>query len=290
MPTTIEYWSVDGTSLNELGWNVSTLGGRFNVPPLRGDDAQFAYVEGDDFRPKTSGARVLSLAMWMQATDPATGGMDANPMARWNDNWNTLCRLFWTPRRELTLTRRWLRTDPLTGTIGIQTTSATAQYVGGLEPSMNGRYNAVFTVDLKLADPFFYGAEQTAAFALDEEVTVTNPGDHTAAGRHMYLDFIGPLHYPVLTNSTPAPDVTVTYNGIIPSGQTISLDVRAFTATAAVDEIVDPAAPLTRVRTGYVRHSGTRPWMGLERGPNNLTLTADSGTGSAELRFRAPYL
>lgn len=291
MPTSIEFWEVDGVSLSEEGWNVTTLGGRYNVPPLRGDNATFAYVEGQDFRPKTPDSRTLVLNMWTTGVEPYSGAAGDDQMRKWNDNWHFLCQLFWTPRRELTITRRALRTDPVTGTPSIHVHTARAHYAGGLEPTMTGRFRSTFNVELRLSDPFFYGPEIVSGpIGRGDTDVLYNPGDYVAAGRHMYIDLVGPLTKPELVNSTPVPDVKVRYTGTIADGQTVTLDIRAFTATAAIEEVFIPEDPVTRNRVGFINHSGTRYWFGLERGNNDVTLNADAGTGHAIVRYRPPYL
>ncbi len=294
MPTTIEFWEADGVSLSEQGWNVSTLGGRYNVPPLRGDNAKFAYVEGVDFRPKMPDAREITLQMWVQGVTPGSGAAGPDQMRKWNDNWHFLCQLFWTPKREIVLTRRWLRTMD-NGSVDIQITTARAQYIGGLEPSMTGRYRSTFEVQFLLSDPFFYPQTDTVATIANagtaaspsELTTVRNPGDYNAAGRHMFVEFHGPLTNPVLVNSTPAPDVGVGYTGSLASGQVLTLDVRNFLARVNVADSANPS--LNRV--GYVGHSGSRYWFGLERGDNLLSLTSSGDTsGYAVVKYRPPYL
>ncbi len=296
MPTTIEFWECDGVSLSEQGWNVSTLSGRYNVPQLRGEDATYAYVEGQDFRPKIPDSRQITLQMWVQGVEPGTGIAGPDQMRRWNDNWHFLCQLFWTPKRQVVLTRRWLRTND-NGTVEIQVTTAKAQYIGGLEPSMTGRFRSTFQVDFKLHDPFFYPQVDTTATVANagtaatpsELVTVRNPGDYIAAGRHMFVEFHGPLTNPVLQNATPAPDVAVGYTGSLASGQVLTLDIRNFTAKLNQQDTGVPGSNLNR--TGFVGHSGSRYWFGLERGDNLLALTSSGDTsGYAVVKYRPPYL
>ncbi len=296
MPTTIEFWEADGVSLSEQGWNVSTLAGRYNVPSLRGDNGQFAYVEGTEFRPKIPNSRQLTLQMWVQGVTPGSGEAGPDQMRKWNDNWHFLCQLFWTPKREIVLTRRWLRSDD-NGVEHLQVTTCRAQYIGGLEPSMTGRFRSTFTVDFMLADPFFYPQVDTTvrvdnagtAATPDELVTAKNPGDYNAAGRHMFIEFHGPLVNPVLQNATPVPDVGVGYTGSLSAAQVLTLDVRNFTARLNQQDNGQTTGNLNRV--GYIGHSGSRYWFGLERGDNLLALTSDTATsGYAVVKYRPPYL
>ncbi len=289
MNTTDEYWTIDNASLNVPGWNLSTLGGRFNVPPLRGEDLTYAYVPGDQPGNYVPGSRDLTFRMWLVGCNPSTGALNVDQRRAWNDNWKYLTRLFWTPKKLLTITRRLLLTDPDTGNGVIQTTTASGRYVQGLEPDMTGRTRATFTVDVKLCDPFFWGAETSTTVTLAEAEVVANPGDFDAGHRNFFVEFHGPLTNPKLTNSSTDPDVWVAYDGALDADQILTLNMEMFAANVNQPPGYSyPEYPLNRV--GYVSHSGAHNWMGLAQGNNTLTLTADSGTGTAVVRFRAPYL
>lgn len=288
MNTTDEYWEVDGTSLHLPGWNIQTIGGsRLGVPGLRGEDRQYAYVPGEEWSPKEPSSRVLSLAMWTVGAVPETGALDVDQRRQWNDNWNRLRKLMWQPRRQFVLTRRWLLSDE-DGDPFMQTASALGQFAGGLEPSMTGRTRATFTVDIKLADPFFYSTEVATPINRNETVTIHNPGDYVAAHNNLVVDLVGPLTNPTLYNLTPSPVVSVTVNDSVPSGRTLTLDVGAF--TARLNEVGGIGAPIPTNRIGKVSHSGARRWMGLFPGDNSVRLEADAGTGHASVRLRPPYL
>lgn len=276
-----EYWSVDGVSLHQYGWSVATVGGsRYDVPTRRGENIKLAYRPGEVHRNKIVEPRVISLIMWMTGTDPANGNAADDPMVQWNDNWDYLRRLFYKPGGEqITLTRRWKLT--ISGSPTLLAADAEAELADALNPKMTGRFRNEFSVDLLLADPFFYGAQETETFALSTPNTVTNAGHEIAAHNHMEVDFIGPLTDPRLTNATPAPDVWVQYTGSIASGQTLRLSIPNFTATRVSDS--------ANLIAG-ISHSGTRHWMALAPGNNSLTLTASAGSGSAELRYRPPYI
>jgi hypothetical protein len=288
MSTTDEFWELNGTSLHLPGWNIQTLGGsRFGVPSLRGDDIQYAYVPGDEFREKEPASRTLTLAMWTIGADPQTGSLSGDQRRQWNDNWRTLRRLMWNPKQQFTLTRRWLLSDG-EGDPYIQIADARGQYTSGLEPTMTGRTRATFTIDIKLADPFFYGAQETYTINKGATLAITNQGDYLAAHRHVTVDFVGPLVNPKLTNTTPTPDVFVKYTGSIGTGYTVSLDITEFSATT--DEPIYTISDVAANRVGKISHGGARRWIGLLAGTNSLTLTADSGTGHAVVRYRPPYI
>lgn len=279
--STDEYWSIDGTSLSQYGWSVATVGGsRYDVPTRRGEDIRLAYRPGELHRNKIPEPRVISLIMWMTGTTPGTGAAVSDPTLQWNDNWDTLRRLLYKPGGgQVTLTRRWKLT--IGGTPTVLAADALAELASALAPKMTGRTRVEFTVDLLLADPFFYGTQETETFALSTPNTVTNVGHDVAGHNNMEIDFVGPLTNPRLTNGTANPDVWVQYTGTVSSGQTLRLSVPNFTA-ARVSDSANLIAGIS--------HSGTRYWMGLLPGDNLLELTASSGSGSAELRYRPPYI
>ena len=291
MPTTREFWEFNGISVQELGYNIQTIAGRFNVPGFRGEQPTYAYLDGEDFRPKVVASRTITLAMWVQAT-MLDGQQTEDPLLTFNDHWRRLTNLFWNPRKQVNISRRLWCSDRATNTPKLLTTYGSGQFVSGFEPVMTGRYRATFTVDLKLSDPFFYGDEiTTGQIGNGQTLTVNNWGDWVAAQNHMYVDLVGPMTKPVtLANVSTNPSILVIYDLSIPAGQTITLDVRNFAATAMFDE---PASPMSRNRVGYVRHGGSRNWMALEPGENNLMLTMGAGgdnSGYAVVRFRQPYL
>jgi hypothetical protein len=289
--TTDEWWDIDGESLNRAGWNISTLGGRFNVPSLRGEDITYAYVPGQEPGTVVPDARTVTFQMWMVGIDRTTGSFNVDQRRAWNDNWKFLTRLFWQPNKLLTITRRLLLTDATTGLPYIQTTTAQGRYAGGLDVEMNGRTRGTFSVDVKLFDGFFWGPEQLVRINAGQTVVVNNPGDYEAGSKNFTITVHGELGSALLTNTTPDPNMWVKYDAIVSAGNTVTLDVENFTALASAPEIGIPEAGLSR--TGYVVSSGMRHrWMSLARGNNSVGLGGSySGTpGYAELRFQPAYL
>jgi len=291
--TTDEFWEIDGVSLHREGWNVISLEGRLNTPPMRGDDQTHAQVPGEQWMPKQIGSRNLTLGMWMIGVNNDTG-YSVDQRRQWNDNYRFLSRLFWQPDREFIITRRWLLTDN-NGIVGIQVHRALGQLAAPLAPAMTGRTRGVMTVDIKLAHPFFYGDEEVHTIARDTPTVVHNPGDYSAAWKHLYMHLVGPLKNPRLANTTPNPDVWFKYNATLVTGQAVTLDIDRFIARSDSVLFTYPEnnLDLTPNNKGVlVSHGGAYPWMGLQRGDNNLILTTDSGTdsGHVEIRFRPPYL
>lgn len=295
-----EFWEIDGESLHQYGWSCSTVGGtRLALPPRRGENQVYAYRPGAMFRPKLADQRPLTLAMWVTGQyDLATGLPSADHVVAWNDAWNFLRNLVWKIEgQQFTLTRRWKLT--VAGTPTLVVADAQAELSGTLEPTMTGRTRADFQMDLTLADPYFYGradpdtanSKTEITFNRDEYTNVLNAGaDFVGYGGDMLVVFYGPLTNPVLANYGP-PDtpfdapIWAKYNGTIAAGDSVRLYVPDFTCS-----YYDVSAGRTTNTIEKVTNSGARHWFGLMPKVNRIRLTADSGTGTAQIRFRPPYV
>lgn len=281
--SSVEYWEIDGVSLHQYGWSVATVGGaRYDLPPKRGQNIRTAYRPGALHRPKTPDERTVTLVMWVTGMVPGTGASTGDQILRFNDSWDFLRRLVWKPNgTQVTLTRRTRLT--IGGTPQILVATAKAEVVDTMEPTMSGRTRADFVMSLLLSDPFYYGERiETDPMDVGESVAVWNPGYDVAAYGDLEIDLIGPLTDPVLTNSTPTPDVWVKVAGVTNTGQSIRLNVGAYTAIG----LHDGSNVIWRVT-----HSGARTFMGLHPGTNLLQLTTSvpGQTGTAVVRFSPPY-
>lgn len=286
--STDEFWDINGVSLNQFGWNIKTFGGsRLGLPPLRGDDQEFAYAYGKNHHDKYADSRTVSLDMWVVGTNP-DGTFTGDQALAFNDAWQTIRKLVWKPKGgQVTLTRRWRLTNPLTGLAEIYTGEAKAQITGNMEPTMTGRTRADFVMDLLLADPYFYMPEVEVEIPYNTPTVVFNPGDEIAGEKYFQVDFNAPtfgaaLTNPKLTNSTSDPDVWFRFSRKIPD---VPNNILAPTITFDVEDFqIEPAyLPIS-----LVTHSGTQKWFGLLPGNNTVTLTSDAGTGSATIRYRPP--
>jgi hypothetical protein len=240
------------------------------VPPLRGSDRQYAFRPGADFRARVADSRTVTLGLWLLGQD--SGGVFAD----WPDQYaaaeRALVRLLRPDAsRQFAITRTW--TDDL----GSHT--ATGHGIAdSVQRVRHGAFQGRATVDVHMADPFFYGSALTVNLPVGPAVLVDNPGDEltTAAS----VEFRGQLSNPTLTNSTPAPDVWLKVGTDIAAGDKVTADGTAASVVRGSD-----AANLI----GALTHSGARSWFGLGRGSNSVTLSADGGTGSAVLTFQPVY-
>ncbi len=274
-----EYWDVNGTSLNQYCWAIKTIGGsRLSVPKLRGDNTLFPFRDGRSFRPKQADSKVITLAMWVAGVNPATDQPRlSNQDVQFNDNWNSLQRLFWSPDEQLVLTRRWWSgaASPV-----LREASALCELAGTMDPTMTGRTRADFAVDLLLSDPYFYGPEVTHNLTPGVPAVVNNSGD-VPVWSTINITFNGELISPMITNSSIEPPVWMRINTAV-IADPVLVDVNDFSVTNTFDD---------SSLTGSVTHSGFRAWMKLNPGNNTLKLTSvGNSSGNAVLKYKPAYL
>lgn len=272
--TTEETFKVDGVILNTFAWNIDTLSGREGLPPRRGKNIPIPFRTGRVWTPKTYEERTINLSMWVKGSTedgviPAEGAR-----AKYNDNLRVLKRLFAPTQRQVSLERK------LRFTTGLETHTALAELANLMEPLNMGSRMANLNVDLRMADPWWYGVTQSTD-VLAAGATINNPGDVEATS--MFITFVGPLTNPRLRNNSISPTIDVRYLGTIAAGQTVVLDTTLFSA-------IDQGGSSV---VGAVSHVGSLLWMMLIPGNNTMTLdnyTGGSvGSGKATVAFKPPY-
>ncbi len=284
--TSPEFWDVDGTPLHTLGWSVETIGDRWGVPPLVGADREYPGVSGEDFRPKTPGPRVLSLRMAILGRGPG-GQHTADQVRAFNDNLWRLRELLWTPGRQVALTRR-LRLTGADGQPYLHVSTGRAQLASELPLSMQARTIGRVTVELRMADPFFYGPVESVELAAGppgvDPTVVVNRGHEVAAARHLYVDLVGPLDpgARLFFWGEDNRECSVQFRAGVPAGVTVTLDVGAFEAESS--GLING----THNQIRDIAHFGAPQWMRLTRGENRLMFVA-GGTGLARVRWQPPY-
>lgn len=244
------YWSVDGVSLQTYATNITNLGdSRLAPPPLRGSDVVIPYSPGRMWQPKITDSRTITLAMWVIGADEdGNVPRDVNQRRKFEQNFRALRNLLWTPRRQIEVTKRFY----VEGYPQTFTATAKAQFVGGLSPSMTGDARAVFTVDLFLADPYFYGEE----IGIELSDNVPNVEIEVLGDDRTYnieLDFYGPLDSPRVTSGIKD-KVTVAYNYDISDIESATLKVKKFSSKEFlagdwIDKNLEEG--LEKVTTGY---------------------------------------
>lgn len=268
--TSDTYWDIDGTSLSQICWQVKTLGdGRSSVPKYRGEDTVMAYRPGARHEEKGIDSRVLSLQMWVNDQTIDASAYTSRDQ-EYEKNLRTLRSLFWKDDgAEFVVTKRWREGG------SVKSATALASLASDLAPAMIGPYAGSLGVDLLMANPWFYEAQQTATLVKDTPQVVVNGGDARTTGYGGTIEFIGPLTNPKITNGT----IWVQVGLAIATGDKVTLDLWDWTAVRDGD-----GANVI----GAVTHSGARQWLPLAKGNNTLELTATSGTGNAVFKYRAP--
>lgn len=269
MPSTAEYWDVDGFSLNEQLQNLRSWGGsREEPPPLRGSDQTIPYAYGDKYVEKVPGARQLVLDGWMADSD----------VQRLRQRWRAFRSLLWRPGEQFPLTRRWL---PGNGGALVVATGLAA-YVSGLEPIMTaGGSRLEFKVTLNMADPFFYGTEETIAFTGVGSKTVAVKGDY--ASKKIKAEFVTTQVNPSLAVFLGSVKSNTLGYTTVGAGATATVDSETWRAT----ELLSGATTKT---SGKVSHSGRTEWLWLPPKATRIDYARTSGTGSASVKYRPAWI
>lgn len=265
-------WAIDGVALESLlVRHVKVLSGA-GVPPQRGSDRQYAFKAGAAHRKRTDDSRSMQLGFWIMG-ELGPGSTEAEWAANFRQAVEALNMLLRPDDGDqFSLTRTQDRN-------GVPTT-ATAQAISGTGVDVGefaGIWRSKVTVDLHLADPYFYGDQVAQVLSVGVPTPVFNAGDTTT--HEVIIELDGQLTNPQITNATPNPDVFVKVGSAVASGSQVVLDIEE--RTVKRDDGANLIAALT--------HSGARAWMPLRRGTNQLTLTADAGTGTATIRHQPIY-
>lgn len=263
-----ESWSIDGVAMGSL---VSVFK-RIDTdlfPPLKGQDVELAFKPGREHQPHIPDSRTLSFGALIHGPDLVTESITDPALARAHAE-RTLLRLLRPANgAEFALTRTW--EDDL----GIHTATAMGKVTTEAQVSKRGNWSHRVTFDVLLADPWFYGTEVTVPLSVGVPATVENLGDDVTTA--IVLEAAGQLVNPRVTNATPSPVVWVQLGTSVAVGDTVTVDVEDTTALRSSD-----GANLV----GAVTHSGARAWFGLQRGTNDVALSADGGAGTVDLTFR----
>jgi hypothetical protein len=277
-----ELWYFNGTPLQDPhgAWNISTMGGsRFGLPVLRGQNVAVPYRAGQSWAPKYLDARTVTLTMWADGQGfGGSGGSypsGSDPRLAFNSNIQQLRALFLTRGStgslQGKLQRNWYFMQGGVGTL--VTATAMAEIAGSMDLTMNGRTNAAFSVDLLLADPYFYGATATASVTTSG--TVTNLGEGVAGEGW-------PSAVNAFTVSVTSPcivsNVSAGCSFIVAAGPSFPVTVDVLNQT-----VVDNAGAN---QVQYFSHAGSRLWMALVSGANNFGVSA----GTATFTYCPPYV
>ena len=284
-----EYWAIGGISLNQFCWAVNSFSQGRDLPVLRGGNIPVAYIPGQVYRKKYPDSRTITLTMFANAVNPANDQTSSsNQHLQFSNNLQTLRQLFYNVGGgQFPLTRQWEYTLPVgsgvpTGVPTMVQATAMAEIAGNMSPVMFGDTMATFSVDLLLADPYFYSTPISYTIPYNSPLAVVNPGDDVAAYNTNTVTFNGPLQYPRLTNTTTVPNTWVQLDTVILAGDSVTFDIANFTAFRASDGANLGAS---------ISHSGTLRWMSYAPGVNYILLSSSgsSDTGNSYITFVAPF-
>lgn len=279
------YWSVQQpngqeVSLQNFCQNITTLGGdRLAPAPLRGANLVVPGVVGQTWMPKIVDSRTITLGMWVNGANPdGTIPRSQDAQQAFYSNFTALRNLLWSPYSQFLLYKRFYVNGVLT------TAYAKAQYASGLDPTMNGPSSAAFTVDLLLAEPYFYTAPSTinltTGVGSSDTSTVVIGGD--AETSKIAFTVNGARAHPKVHSNTL--DVQWEYTPALNAGDVLSVDVPSFTATTT------PSGASTYTSSGSVLHTGDTNWFVMQPGSNTIVASSDSGTGLMTMTYREAYL
>lgn len=276
MPNNTEtYWEADGVSLHTYAKTIATLSG-LGPPKFRGENDIVPTKPGERFVAKTPDANILTLAMNLRGIAEHATAIDGAPTkAQYQSNWNDLIRTLWLPSalgRELVLTKRFYDGGVL------KTASALAEFVGGLSPTMIGQRAGRCTVDLKLADPYFYSTSYISTPIVNGNQNITVEGN---APTHAILVTInGSRTNTKIRNNTLG--VEFTHPLAFSAGQNVIVGVKDFSAIATQG---GPAYD----SSASVIHAGAPQWLILQPGVNQINVSSSSGTGVVTLQYKAAW-
>ncbi|WNN95014.1 minor tail protein [Microbacterium phage Magritte] len=270
--STDTYWSINGVSLQTLGFNITTKGGH-EPPPLRGEDDLIPYKVGRVLNERIPDSRTLPFSMWAigMTEDGAVGPY--GPRAEYERNYKKLRALIFNQGRPFQLTKRWKDY----GSTTVKSATAIGVYEGGLPETMTGPARATFGFDVWLADPFFYGEEESIPFSATQPSvqTPTILGDYETT--LITLQINGARTNTRLTNNTEGHYVNIA--STIAAGQSAILNVDEWTANRSIVNLIKD-----------VTHFGNKHWLSLRPGTQQLTLSSTNGSGSAILKYIPRYL
>ncbi len=269
----MERWLFEGFELQTKAYNVDRgASAGIGLPPRRGENLSVPFLDGRRHVDKHFDQRVITLNMWVRGVDPQTG---IPPAAReqerqlLHDHIDTLNQLFGSRTAPGAL--RLVFPD---GSIR----QAQAEVVDALHFVRDNSRFARFSVDLLLADPFFYAIQQTVDLrsvpASPTNWTHTNAG--TARVKKAIITLAGPLSEPKVECITTG--TWVQFLGDVGPAESVVLDCETFMATKGASSVI-----------GSVRHDGDACWLVLAPGDNDMRVTAAGVGGSCEIRYYAPY-
>ncbi len=267
------------TSLQKLGFNISTIGGRLDMTHRRGRNVNVQYRDGTLWTPKDYAEKELELAMWVIGADEDTGVPASDPESEMWANLENLRRLFVTDSKLGFLTYR----HPVQNKDIVAECEVRSQIDF---QTMAGATRAAFIVTMHtpgvwFRDPGFVAETVFTSRANAEQWTVNIDSDVLIKDPVIWLKAATgtPSNVQIFNESLSAADNWVKYTDVFVTGEEVEIDVGAWRAT------LDGA---TRV-TGNVQWSGNPQFFWLKPGQNDLKIEVTGGPIDVKIAAKGAY-
>jgi hypothetical protein len=267
--------------LQTYGYNITAWGGSRQAPPTpRGDNVTVPHVPGSLPMPKMPSSRVISLSMWVQGSDKyGNYPTDMSAQRRFRQNWAQLRRLLWNRQEPYRLIKRFFDESGV-----LRAATATVEFGSGLSPeAQGGSARSQFSVDLVLADPFFYSDPVTIPF---DSSGATQPASWTGPVLgDWYARRVSILGSAVGANN---PAVTITANGVTANWQ---IQAQGLGGTVSIDSPTQEALVGSDTYAPDVIHDAANDWFLIPPEPSVLiAFGADGGSWSGMLTYYPAWL
>lgn len=268
----MEKWSFNGIDLcNNKAWGVEQVLDGSGPPGFRGSDILLPFNNGNTHVKKCYNSKKIILGMWVAGFDKVTGkaqtGKDIYDTLE--ENIEYLSTIFGRPGQH-TL-KRTMRDGSYR--------EAQAEIISSVPfVVQNGGY-CKFSLELELADPFFYGttketeSKTISAAEVYWNLTVDCPAPVSA----MVITFTGPLTNPGIKNVDR--DIWVQYQDSLAEGEEVVLNTKDFTCVKGSENVLSA-----------IRHGGDPHWLLLENGVNAMKASSQDVTGGkVEIEYYPVY-
>ncbi len=267
------------TSLQKLGFNIATFGGRLDMSNRRGQNIAVQYRDGTLWTPKDYEEKELELAMWVVGADETTGVPASDPESEMWLNLEKLRRLFVTDSELGFLTYR----HPVADKDIVAQVEVRSQ-IDFL--TMAGATRAAFIVTMHtpgvwFRDPGFVGETAFTSRANAEQWSVTVDSDVMIKDPVIFLKAVTgtPSNVQIFNESLSPADHWIKYLDVFVTGEEIEIDVGKWRAT------LDGT---TRV-TGNVDWSGNPQFFWLRPGQNDLKIEVTGGPIDVKVAAKGAY-
>ena len=266
--STADYWDIDAVSLQTLAFGIDQWGVSEAPPGSRGSDLIVPNRIGQVARSRVPDGRVITFPMW--CLDLTEAGAEGNA-AQHKTNWEKLRDTFWNSGRPVVITKRWGG--------GASSAAAVGVFSSGLDPTIIGGDQGAsrFTVDMFLADPYFYGASDNDTFSIGS-TDPTWSGD--AATPSYTVRFTGPLTNPSVTCRSFITDLSIlTWTGVIGAGEYVDIVLPDLTFTTTVSGATVDQFTATE-----------HQWAAVDPDVDAVIVAADAGSGTCKITYTPAFI